>query len=154
MRLIRTVLLVVTGGAVGAGLTFLLLIAIGELGRGPADRPQSHGRESSQETMLSGIIHSDASEGCGGEEPAVKVRDGVSIVGSGLAETDVRGFDCSMTFEVSISNSQADCYELYLDGNPVGNYPGEALRSMDFHVGIIEASAIYSRPYQDWPYGC
>ena len=94
------------------------------------------------------MVLDGATEGCGGEQIAVQVRDATGVVGSQLVDSNNEGFDCIFTFTVKVP--VLDCYNLVIDGQPVGRYPAGSLKANSGIVGIIDSASVYGSPETDF----
>ncbi len=65
------------------------------------------------------------------------------MVGSELVDSRLEGADCVFHFHVAVPT--LSCYELLVDGQPVGRYPASAL-GRDGYVGIITSDNVFGDP--------
>ncbi|TFV91098.1 hypothetical protein [Blastococcus sp. CT_GayMR16] len=96
--------------------------------------------------------------GCGDEQITVEVGSGApqrptaAVVGSTFS-----GFDCAFQFDIEVP--VLPCYEVAIDGAPIGRYPGNgAPERLD--IGLIDSDNVFGTeggcvpptPYSDSEY--
>lgn len=108
-----------------------------------ASEPTASTKSTTQQGLkLRGTVLLDgAVNDCGDEHITVQVLDATGVVGSQLVDSEVRGVDCTFPFEVEVP--ELDCYQLLIEGQPVGRYPSSLVKNGSGTVGIITSKSVY-----------
>ena len=138
------VLLAFLAGGAGGALGFWMFERDPSSGTQRAAEPTTATTTSIEGITLKGVVVLDgAVNGCAGEELLVQVREAGGSVGRAIADSALEGADCVFRFGVRVP--RLDCYEVVINGTPVGRYPLAALEP-DFDVGFILAESVYGDP--------
>lgn len=94
-------------------------------------------------TLTGWVVLDGTTNECGDDQITVEVGSGppmrptAAVVGSTFF-----GFDCAFQFDMEVP--VLPCYEVTIDGTPVGRYPGNgALERLD--IGLIDSDNVYGR---------
>lgn len=149
----------VAGIAIGAGLY------LDDRDTATPSQPGAAGEEGAGgELVLKGAVVMDGTtNGCGGENILVEVREGAGNVVSESIPSDFVGLDCAFPFELEVP--ELDCYQVVISETVVGEYPRSALESGSesgvLDIGYIDSASVFGAPESfepeagsDWPYGC
>lgn len=158
--------IVVAGALIGGGLY---------LGQRDSEQPQGSVLPTARVTpiateaagdalVLKGAVVMDGTtEGCGGENILVEVREGAGNVVSESIPSDFIGLDCGFPFALEVP--RLDCYQVMISETLVGEYPRSALEDARdpgvLDIGYIDSTSVFGEPdtfqpeaLSDWPYGC
>lgn len=156
--------LLIAGAIVFAGVAIGVALYLGQ--RDSAMTEESAGGQDGpgDELVLKGAVVMDGTtNGCGGENVLVEVREGAGNVVSESIPSDFVGLDCAFPFALEVP--RLDCYQVVISETIVGEYPREVLESGSepgtLDIGYIDSASVFGEPesfdaeaFRDWPYGC
>lgn len=131
----------------------------GDSAVGASSPPPAEVPETVVATTISGwMVLDGTTNGCGDEQITVEVGSGpperptAAVVGSTFF-----GFDCAFEFDMEVP--VLPCYEVTIDGTPVGRYPGNGAPER-IDVGFVDPANVYGpegefeppTPYSDGDY--